>query len=226
MFNQYIKYPYIVFPFGLAKPALVITIAYICILTVFIWYGTSNNKLKLTLRPISKMKRGEQNKFIISVVGFVIMLASCIILPSFLDNDNIILNVSNVYLQFEPLVFLISFLFLCATILNKTNPDKQIKASNTGLNVLIWISVFTGIITGQLDYTFEQNIIVLVGAGVIVVLFLIVDIESVNFTLSLLVKERGITKELKATNPILWAQEMNNAKHCAEEIVLNEIIYH
>ena len=136
MFNQYIKYPYIVFPFGLAKPALVITIAYICILTVFIWYGTSNNKLKLTLRPISKMKRGEQNKFIISVVGFVIMLASCIILPSFLDNDNIILNVSNVYLQFEPLVFLISFLFLCATILNKTNPDKQIKASNTGLMFL------------------------------------------------------------------------------------------
>ena len=49
--------------------------------------------------------------------------------------------------------------------------------------------------------------------------------EQINFTLSLLVKERGITEELKATNPILWAQEMNNAKHCAEEIVLNEIIY-
>ena len=86
--------------------------------------------------------------------------------------------------------------------------------------------MFTGIITGRLDYTFEQNIIVLVGAGVIVVLFLIVDIESVNLTLSLLVKERGITEELKATNPILWAKEMHNAKHCAEEIVLNEIIYH
>jgi hypothetical protein len=49
--------------------------------------------------------------------------------------------------------------------------------------------------------------------------------EQVDLTLSLLVKERGITEELKATNHILWTQEMNNAKHCAEEIVLNEIVY-
>ena len=49
--------------------------------------------------------------------------------------------------------------------------------------------------------------------------------EQINFTLSLLVKERGITEELKASNPLHWAQEMNNAKHCVEEIVLNEIIY-
>ena len=49
--------------------------------------------------------------------------------------------------------------------------------------------------------------------------------EQINFTLSLLVKERGITEELKASNPLHWTQEMNNAKHCAEEIVLNEIVY-
>ena len=49
--------------------------------------------------------------------------------------------------------------------------------------------------------------------------------EQIDSILFLLVKERGITEELKATNPILWAKEMNNAKHCAEEIVLNEIIY-
>jgi len=178
--NQYIKYPYIVFPFGSAKPALVITIVYICMLTVFVLHGIRKNKLKLTIRSIFKMKRGKQNKFIKSVVGFVIMLVSCIVLPSFLDDDNIILNVSNVYLQFEPLVFLITLLFLCATILNKINPDKQIKASNTGLNILIWFSIFAGIITGQLDYTFWQNIIVLSGAGIIIVLFLIVDIEAVS----------------------------------------------
>lgn len=50
--------------------------------------------------------------------------------------------------------------------------------------------------------------------------------RQIDLSLSLLVKERGITEELKATNPLLWAQEMNNAKHSAEEIVLNEIIYH
>ena len=50
--------------------------------------------------------------------------------------------------------------------------------------------------------------------------------RQIDLTLSRLVKERGITEELKATNPLLWIQEMNNAKHNAEDIVLNEIIYH
>ena len=50
--------------------------------------------------------------------------------------------------------------------------------------------------------------------------------RQIDLTLSQLVKERGITEELKATNPLLWVQEMNNAKHDAEEIVLNEVIYH
>lgn len=50
--------------------------------------------------------------------------------------------------------------------------------------------------------------------------------RQIDFTLSRLVKERGITEELKATDPLRWAQEMKIAKHCAEEIALNEIIYH
>ena len=49
--------------------------------------------------------------------------------------------------------------------------------------------------------------------------------ELMEHTISLLVKERGITEELKATDPLRWVQEMNNAKLCAEEIVLNEIVY-
>ena len=50
--------------------------------------------------------------------------------------------------------------------------------------------------------------------------------RQIDLTLSRLVKARGITEELKATAPLMWAQEMNNAKHDAEEIVLREIIYH
>lgn len=50
--------------------------------------------------------------------------------------------------------------------------------------------------------------------------------SQIALTLSRLVKERGITEELKSTNPILWVQEMNSAKQTAEELVLNEIIYH
>ena len=50
--------------------------------------------------------------------------------------------------------------------------------------------------------------------------------RQIDLTLSRLVKERGITEELKASNPLLWIQEMNNAKQSAEEIMLNEMIYH
>ena len=50
--------------------------------------------------------------------------------------------------------------------------------------------------------------------------------RQIDLALSRLVKERGITEELKATNPLLWVQEMNNEKQNAEEIVLNEVIYH
>ena len=49
--------------------------------------------------------------------------------------------------------------------------------------------------------------------------------RQMEIVLSRLVKERRITEELKATDPLRWVQEMNNAKLCAEEIVLNEIVY-
>ena len=50
--------------------------------------------------------------------------------------------------------------------------------------------------------------------------------RQIELTLSRLAKERGITEEFKSTDPLRWAQEMNNAKHSAEEIVLSEIIYY
>ena len=50
--------------------------------------------------------------------------------------------------------------------------------------------------------------------------------RQIELTLSRLVKNRGITEEIKATTPLRWVQEMNNAKQSAEELVLNEIIYH
>lgn len=40
-----------------------------------------------------------------------------------------------------------------------------------------------------------------------------------------LAKKRGINENLKASNPLLWAQEMNNCKVSDEEIALREVIY-
>ena len=39
------------------------------------------------------------------------------------------------------------------------------------------------------------------------------------------VKEQGITGELKASNPLLWVQKMNQTKASSEEFVLSEVIY-
>lgn len=39
-----------------------------------------------------------------------------------------------------------------------------------------------------------------------------------------LAAERGTDESLKASDPFCWAQEMNNCKQAAEEIVLRELI--
>ncbi len=49
--------------------------------------------------------------------------------------------------------------------------------------------------------------------------------QSVRELTEAFAKADGITEALKAENSILWAQEMNNRKARAEEIVLREVIY-
>ena len=49
--------------------------------------------------------------------------------------------------------------------------------------------------------------------------------RRVNELTRLLASGNGVTEELKAADPMRWVQEMQNAKACAEEIVLQEVIY-
>ena len=53
--------------------------------------------------------------------------------------------------------------------------------------------------------------------------------EQADSMFSQLVKQlgeqQGIPDELKAENPLLWVQQMNNVQNVAAEIVLNELIY-
>ena len=44
--------------------------------------------------------------------------------------------------------------------------------------------------------------------------------NEVDLILARLIDERGITEALKSANPLHWVQEMNTAKHDAEEIVM------
>lgn len=38
-------------------------------------------------------------------------------------------------------------------------------------------------------------------------------------------RQEGLTESLKAGNPMLWVQRMNNVRHTASEIVTGELIY-
>jgi hypothetical protein len=38
-------------------------------------------------------------------------------------------------------------------------------------------------------------------------------------------QEQGITKQIKVDNQMLWVGKMNNIRNCADEIILNELIY-
>lgn len=38
-------------------------------------------------------------------------------------------------------------------------------------------------------------------------------------------KKQGVTEELKATEMMRWIGLMNNIRACADEIVLNDIVY-
>ena len=50
--------------------------------------------------------------------------------------------------------------------------------------------------------------------------------DKVNYLINEMVKsDDSINENLKATNQMLWVQEMNNYKNTAEEIVLKELIY-
>ena len=48
--------------------------------------------------------------------------------------------------------------------------------------------------------------------------------NEVNLILARLIDERGITEALKAANPLHWVQEMNIAKHKAEESALHDYL--
>ena len=49
--------------------------------------------------------------------------------------------------------------------------------------------------------------------------------ERLALIMEQMAKAEGITEQLKASEQMKWVGAMNNIKACAEEIVLNEIIY-
>ena len=49
--------------------------------------------------------------------------------------------------------------------------------------------------------------------------------ERFEILMKQMLEKNPIDEELKNTNPLDWTGLMNNYNHCAEEIVLKELIY-
>lgn len=49
--------------------------------------------------------------------------------------------------------------------------------------------------------------------------------ERFELLMKQLAEKENITEELKATHQLEWVGKMNNIKNCAEEIILQELIY-
>ena len=50
-------------------------------------------------------------------------------------------------------------------------------------------------------------------------------INKINALTKEFAKQENINEELKSSNQLYWVQCMNNIKNCAEEIVLQEVVY-
>ena len=49
--------------------------------------------------------------------------------------------------------------------------------------------------------------------------------ERMNFLISAMAKQEGVTEALKASNQMEWVGKMNNIRNRAEEIILHELVY-
>ena len=135
MLSKYIQAPYIETLFGLATPALIISVIYLFVLGVFLVFAKNKGILKIVFVNFRGLMRGERNKIIISIIGYIVFIFSCINLPEFLGEDNILLGISGTYLKFETLVYLLLFAFLCTAFLNNTNRETH-KGCKSHLSLL------------------------------------------------------------------------------------------
>ncbi len=180
MFSKYIQIPYVKTPFGLATPALIISVVYLFILGIYLIVAKKKGTTKIGLVDFSRLMRGDKIKITLSMIAYIGLILSCTYLPNFLEKENILFKISKIYLQFETLIFTLLLFFLCSAFLNNINKETHIKASNSVFHYLIWISLGAGLLFNQIDHTYWKNNLVIVSAWILNGLFLIIDIQPIK----------------------------------------------
>lgn len=174
-----IDVPYIDFYFMRATPALVLCVAYIILLAVVCWYGVKSGRLKLRFLQWDSYSEGKRKHIIRAMCGFAVGSVVCWITPPFFDEDSLIVNIFENYLQYEPIVAVGVFLFFCSALLTAKNKDKHIEAVNKILQFILPISVGIGLFERRIDLHFWPNWIVIVFVYVVYFTLLVTDSELV-----------------------------------------------
>ena len=73
MLSKYIQAPYIETLFGLSTPALIISVIYLFVLGVFLVFAKNKGILKIGFVNFRRLMRGERNKIIIYIIGFIVL---------------------------------------------------------------------------------------------------------------------------------------------------------
>lgn len=170
--------PYFDLPWGMATPALILSVIYCFILLAFFLWGKKRNTLQFTFVRLCDYSKGKKNRYIISVIGYLLLIPVCLVFSSFLNEKSMIRNVAVTYLEYEPIVFLAVVLFLCSTAFNTTNQDRHIIAANRLFQVSVVISIGTGLLSGQIDYSMWQNRMVICAAGIIYCVLPLVEVKT------------------------------------------------
>lgn len=162
------------------KPSVIITILHLLLLIGIVFFNIRNKTFEITVVKFSKINIGKKNTIILSIIGYAIFVVTCNYLPSYLNENNLIINISKTFLEYEYVMFLANFLFFCSSYLNKVNKDTHIITSNRILHYLIWISIGANFITEQIDFSTWQSVTIIICAGLLNFLFLILEIKSID----------------------------------------------
>lgn len=71
MLSKYMQAPYIDTLFGLATPALIISVVYFSLLSVFLLVARKKGTIKIEYVKVNELRQDDRNKMIISLIGYL-----------------------------------------------------------------------------------------------------------------------------------------------------------
>lgn len=140
-----------------ATPALILCIVYFILLILICYHGTKNERIEITLFSWSNFSEGRKNHIIRSIGVTIIISCVCWIIPPLFNKENIIKDIFNLYLIYEPIIALVILLSLCSALLTKYNIYTHVAAINKVVEFVLPISIAIGLFERRINLNYCPN---------------------------------------------------------------------